>query len=373
MKVKFVDLNKLHKPILSEINESINKVIEKSDFINGEEVKIFEERWAKYTNQKYAIGVSSGYSALKLSNKALLHWYCSNVIIPTNSFIATANAFYDKHIYFTDSDKYNHLINYSYFKDMIFNCIVPVHLYGQPANIKQLLKLRKSEKIKFKIIEDACQAHGVSNKLIGQGDATCYSFYPSKNLGCFGDGGMITTNNKEIANKLYLLRSYGENPKNNHNVIGYNDRLDTIQAAILNVKLDYLDEWNNKRREISKQYHEKLENINNVHLLPYNKNSVYHLFVIEIINSSTNKYVIENKLSERHQLIQYLRKNKIETGIHYPIPIHKQKAYEINNNLSMPNAEHQSLIKLSLPIHPNLDSAEVSYVCNKIKDFYESL
>lgn len=373
MRIKFVDLGKLHEPIINEINEATNKVINKSNFVLGEELSEFEESWARYTKQKYAVGVSSGYHALELSKIAVMpklyeqhynEYYDSgfSVIIPTNSFIATANAFSNMFIQFSDIDPLNHLIDTEKLENtLISDIIVPVNLYGQPCNMNKIEKL--PDKHNSIIITDSCQGHGTDPKLIGRGIMTCYSFYPSKNLGCFGDGGIITTNNSEIADRLRLLRSYGENPKNNHKIIGYNCRLDTIQAAILNVKLNYLDEWNDKRKEIAKQYHEELDaELNeyyNVRLLPYNNDSVYHLFVIEAEN--------------RDKLKKFLEDNDIETGIHYPIPIHKQDCYRKFNNISLPIAEDKAKKILSLPIHPYLQTEEVSHVCNKIKEFYSGV
>lgn len=370
--IKFVDLTSLHRPLLREIGESVNKVINKSNFILGEEVQIFEENWARYTKQKYAVGVSSGYSALELSKKACSLDEHSEIIMPTNSFIATANAFYDNNdIIFSDVSPDNLLLDTKILEENFrsseleydtCDCIVPVHLFGQFCVMDKIKSL--ADKYNCKIITDACQAHGLDHKLIGKGLCTAYSFYPSKNLGCFGDGGIITTNDQEIYEKLKLLRSYGENPKNIHKIIGYNCRLDTIQAAILNVKLNYLNEWNNQRREIAKQYHEELEDNNelenNIRLLPFNEESVYHLFVIEILDKNKN----------RDKLKEFLAENSIETGIHYPIPIHKQYCYK-EYSISLPVAEEKAKRILSLPMHPCLQPDEVSYVCDKIKEFYK--
>lgn len=368
MHIKFVDLTSLHRPILREIGEAINKVVNKSNFILGEEVQIFEENWSRYTKQKYAVGTSSGYDALELAKIAVGLDEYSTIMLPTNSFIATANAFHsaDNDIVFSDISPDNLLLDPITLEEElklqeldndIVDCIVPVHLYGQPCDTNRISNL--SNKYDIKIIEDACQSHGISPRLIGKGLCTAYSFYPSKNLGCFGDSGIITTNDQEIYEKLKLLRSYGENPKNRHKIIGYNSRLDTIQAAILNVKLNYLDEWNNQRREIAKQYHEELEYNNeldnNIRLIPYNKESVYHLFVIEANN--------------RDKLKEFLAENDIECGIHYPIPIHKQDCYK-DYSISLPIAEEKAKRILSLPMHSSLQPDEIDYVCDKIKEFY---
>lgn len=308
--------------------------------------------------------VSSGYHALELAKIAVgLHEY-SSILLPTNSFIATANAFYhhDNDIILSDISTNDLLLDSKDLEEKlklmeldndIVDCIVPVHLYGQPCEMDKISNI--CNKYDVKIIEDACQAHGVSPRLIGKGLCTAYSFYPSKNLGCFGDGGIITTNNQEIYEKLKLLRSYGENPKNEHKIIGCNNRLDTIQAAILNVKLNYLDEWNDYRTEIARQYYEELDGIEGIILLPFNDESVYHLFVIEA--------------NDRDKLKSYLAENDIETGIHYNKPIHKQKCYN-DYSIPLPIAEEKAERILSLPMHPCLQPDEVSHVCDKIKEFY---
>ncbi len=717
--IRFIDLEKLHKPIRNEINIAINNVINRSAFIQGIELDDFEEAFAKYTNQEFAVGVSSGYHALELAKIAYLYkkalkeeltcieecLYNTSVAIPANTFIATANAYSDCMIQFTDINPDNHLINIKeklkfikehYDTHIMPDLVIPVHLYGQPCDMEGIMKLCKSHddyNTDITIIEDACQAHGASTKLIGKGLATCYSFYPSKNLGCYdekteiftsrgwinfkdlceedlvatiednimrfrptlkifkyvyngfmykfhnkgidllvtpnhnmyikiwnksdfyleeawklvrhsqwnfkqeipyeyidkthfvlppvfmkknaysgiiipereidmnlwleflgyyisegsvdinngchrititqypnskyyndmkncieslwgntlknehtkklsfcsqqiyeylvklghshekhipnefknlppeklkillialikgdgiflddyprkyytvskqladdiqeiaikcgiyttisynqdrkiyvlnfnkyinktmvrekhvnlefytgnvyccevpshillvrrngkvcwsgnslGDGGMVTTNDKEIADYITLLRSYGEHPKNTHEFIGYNCRLDTIQAAVLNIKLKYLKEWNNNRKEIARQYHEELDilDVNYIRTLPHNDDSVYHLFVIEAAN--------------RNALKNHLASTGIETGIHYPTPIHKQVAYKgyLDENESIPIAEQKASIILSLPIHPCMESDEVKYVCKRIDEFYKT-
>lgn len=347
--IKFVDFNHVH--LMKEIQERISKVVLKRDFINGEELQEFEAAWAKFCGQKYCVGTSSGFHALQLAKESLHLLTCAGVTIPANTFIATANAFSDRVIQFVDPDWKNHLVS-EFPDETIF---VPVHLYGQPCDMDYIMD--QANLYSSFVIEDACQAHGA--KGICLGDAACFSFYPSKNLGCWGDGGAVVTNDKDIAERVRMLANYGAKEKHNHEIVGYNCRLDTIQAAVLNVKLPYLNEWNNARRDVAQQYHEKLEGVNFIRLLPYNPDSVYHLFVIECL--------------ERDKLKQFLFENGIETGIHYPTPIHKTPAYKTFNNLQLPVSERLSMEILSLPIHPFMVEGEVTYVCDKIKEFSEKL
>ncbi len=342
--IKFVDFNHAH--LMKEIQERISKVVLKRDFINGEELQEFESAWAKYCGQKHCVGVSSGFHALQLAKESLHLRVCAGIAIPSNTFIATANAFSDKAIQFVEPNWKNHLVS----RFPAETVLVPVHLYGQPCNMDFIMN--QARLYSSFVIEDACQAHDANG--IGKGDATCFSFYPSKNLGCFGDGGAVVTNNKNIAERVRMLANYGMKEKYNHEIVGYNCRLDTIQAAILNVKLPYLNEWNNARRDVAKQYHEELEGVNFIRLLPYNPDSVYHLFVIECL--------------ERDKLKQFLFYNGIETGIHYPVPIHKTPSYRKFNSLQLPVSERLSKEILSLPMHPFLVEGEVTNVCVKIKE-----
>lgn len=353
MRVRFVNLYQLHNPIIHEIHDAMDDVAYKGDFINGTALQEFEEKWAKYCGKKYCVGLSSGFHALQLSKEAIRKSQQQYVMMPSNSFIATASAFYDMHIIFHDINPENHLIK-SHYIDFLGNSIyVPVHLFGQPCDSKTIELAKKNN---VTVIEDACQAHG--SKHIGFGDIQCWSFYPSKNLGCFGDGGAITTNNQELAEKIRMLANYGAKEKYKYNIIGYNCRLDTIQAAILNVKLNYLDEWNKKRQEVAKSYHEKLsDEIKGFKLLPYNNKSVYHLFVVES--------------DFRDELKGYLFIYGVETSIHYPVPIHKTPAFKLYNNYSLPITEEKAAKILSLPIHPYLTEKEIEYVCDIIKKFYK--
>lgn len=356
MIVKFNDLNKLHAPIMCEIQENILDVIKKSDFINGEALQEFESNWARYTGKKYCVGVSSGFHALQLSGRALGVKY---PIVPTNSFVASASAFEGCRLWLAEIEPVSHLIDLNMipYRYLDIDTIVPVHLYGQSVDMHHIRNIAND--YNYKIIEDACQAHG--NKQIGLGDVSCWSFYPGKNLGCLGDGGAVTTNNNDYAYRIRELANYGSTIKYKHYRIGYNCRLDTIQAAVLNVKLPYLDDWNESRRQVAQQYHEELDGFEKIRLLPYDPNSVYHLFVIE------------SQPNLRDSLREFLKTSGIETGIHYPIPIHKQEAYKQYNHERRIVAESKADKILSLPMHPNLESDEVKYVSDKIKEFYNGI
>jgi len=239
--------------------------------------------------------------------------------------------------------------------------IIPVHLYGQSVAIKKILGIAKKHKLH--VIEDCAQAHGAeyAGKRVGTfGVMGCFSFYPTKNLGAFGDAGMIVTNNKNMAEKCRMIRNYGQKNRYEHIMYGMNSRLDELQAAILRTLLPSLDQNNKKRSEIAKIYQEELSQVNELQLprMRDHANHVYHLFVIET--------------KRRDELHNYLKKNGIDTLVHYPIPIHKQKCFLEYNSIKLPIIEKKAHRILSLPNHPFLTKKEVEYVCEKIKSFYIS-
>ena len=364
MKVPFNDLTRIHNPIKNEILESISKIIDKNNYILGEPVEIFENNFADFHKINFGIGVDSGTSAIELGLRALGIGKNDEVIIPANTFIATASAviFSGAIPVFVDCDEYYN-IDVEKIKNKITSrtkAIIPVHLYGQVANIEEIMKIAKENNLK--VIEDACQAHGLSHdgKFVGSfGDIACFSFYPGKNLGAFGDAGMILTNNKEIAENIKMSRNYGQSIKYHHDFLGFNKRLDTIQAAVLDIKLKKLNEWTMERKQIAGKYKEKLKNP--VLILPKEKypgEHVYHLFVIRV--------------KERDKFMDFLKKNGIDTGIHYPIPIHLQKSC---SNLGykegdFPRTEEFAREIVSLPIFPGMIDEEIDYVCDKIKEYF---
>ncbi len=365
MKIKSVDLPRQYEIYKKEILDSIIKVMEKGDFILGGEVKKIETSFSEYIGCEYGVGIDSGTSALTLALLSANIGTGDEVITVPNTYISTAYAISEcgAKVVFVDVDEKTQLMDVSKLSDLINSktkAIIPVHLFGQMVDMKPLVKIARKHNII--IIEDACQAHGASQngKKAGSiGDLSCFSFYPGKNLGAFGDAGMVLTNRKELYDKLILLRNYGSPKKYLHSCKGRNARLDTIQAAILLVKMKYLDDWNRKRKIVAQFYSENLNNVGDL-ILPSIKegnNSSHHLYVV--------------RSSQRDRLCSYLNSKGIEAIIHYPIPIHLQKAYnELRlNRGSYPISERLADQILSLPIHPHLTSEEIEYIINCIIDF----
>ena len=364
MEIPQFRLDLQYKSIKEEIDNAIEKVNEKGWFILGEEVKNFEKEFSEYSQIKYGIGVGSGTDAIRLSLMALGIKQDDEVITVANTAIAGIAAIRSSNINptFADIDKESYNIDPNKIEQKITKktkAIIPVHLYGQSCDIKPILEI--AEKHNLKIIEDCAQAHGslYNNKKVGSfGDLSCFSFYPSKNLGCYGDGGMILTNNEEWCEKLSILRNYGQQKRYYSIMHGINSRLDEIQAAILRVKLKYLDQWNKKRREIAKFYNETLKGFVLPAEKPYAKH-VYHLYVI--------------RSKKRDKLKEFLKNNGIGTEIHYPIPMHLQPAYQDLNikEGALPITEKFSKEILSIPIYPELKEEElhtIASLMNKFKD-----
>ena len=370
MKVKFVDLTRQNKIIEKEILNVWNKQITNCDFILGKEVELFEKEFASFCGTKYAVGVNSGTDALFLSLKAIGIKEGDSVIVPVNTFIATAFAvvYTGAKPIFVDCSEEDFNLDLSQVEDVLkkykkkFNikAIIPVHLYGQCCNMDEVVNLAK--KYELLIVEDACQAHGAKfkNKPAGSfGECAAFSFYPSKNLGCFGDGGIVVTNNESIYNKICMLHNYGQKEKYIHLELGYNSRLDNLQAGILRVKLKYLEQWNQQRIELANYYIEKLSSNKNI-VLPKVKNDkkhIWHLFVI--------------RTKQRDKLRKYLAENGVETGIHYPVPLHLTPSFKwlVYKPGDFPIAEKFSNEILSLPIFPGMTKDEIGYVIEVIQKF----
>jgi len=371
MKVKFLDLKKINNQYREEIIEAITKVVDSGWYILGEEVEKFEEEFAKYCGTKYAIGVGSGLDALKLIIRGYkelgIFKEGDEIIVPANTYIATILAITEERLkpvlvepkletYLIDPDKIEEKITER------TKAIMVVHLYGQTCEMDKIWNIAK--KYGLKIIEDSAQAHGAfyKDKKAGNlGDASGFSFFPSKNLGALGDGGVITTNDEELANIVRYLRNYGSIKKYIHDYKGINSRLDELQAAILRVKLKHLDEEIEKRRKVAKFY---INNIDNPLIkLPLDrridpikyKMHVWHLFVI--------------RTKKRDKLQKYLADKGIETLIHYPIPPHKQKAYKEWHCLSLPITEKLSKEILSIPLNSVLTAEEIDQVVKVINRF----
>ncbi|NJE54443.1 DegT/DnrJ/EryC1/StrS aminotransferase family protein [Thermococcus sp. 21S9] len=361
--IPFVDLKREYQEIGDEILRAIQRVIESGWFILGNELNQFEKEFADYLGVKYAIGVNSGSDALYLAVKALGIHSGDEVITVSHTFISTVDAIVRNgaRVVFVDIDPETYTIDVDQLEKSITpktKAIIPVHLYGHPADMEPIMEL--AEEYGLYVIEDASQAHGAEykGKKVGTfGHLACFSFYPTKNLGAYGDAGAIVTNDAELADKLRMMRNYGSPKKYYHDFVGVNSRLDEIQAAVLRIKLKYLDQWNEKRRKIAKLYSELLDNSDVI--TPSEKEwakHVYHLYVIRHKN--------------RDKLQQYLSEKGIKTQIHYPVPVHLQKAYlELGYRVRLPITERISSEVLSLPMYPWLSNGEVESIANTVLEF----
>ena len=366
MMIPLVDLKVQYDSIKDEIDEAIQNVLNITSFIMGEELKRLEEEFALFCNTKYAIGVANGSDALILALRACGISKGDEIITVPHSFIATTEAIthVGGKIIFVDINPKTYTIDVSKIEEKISNktrAIIPVHLYGQPADMDPIIELAK--KYNLKVIEDAAQAHGAEykEKKVGSiGDAGCFSFYPGKNLGAYGDAGMVVTNNEGIAEKIKLLRNHGRiTKKYEHEIEGYSSRLDNLQAAILRVKLRHLNNWNEIRRKNAKKYNELLNDIDGI-FTPYEADyakHVYHLYVIRTEN--------------RDKLREELRSKDIATGIHYPIPLHLQPAYRYLGFKygDFPITEKASQEILSLPMFAELTDEQIEEIVELIKNF----
>lgn len=357
MKIPFLNLEPMHTAIKNEIVDAFKKTYDNNWFILGPSVEAFETEFSKYCGTDYCISCGNGLDALSIILRGYDIGKGDEVIVPSNTYIATALAvsYVGANAVFVDPDIKTFNIDANKIEAAITNktkAIIAVHLYGRPAEIDKIKVLCK--KYNLKLIEDAAQAHGAiyNGKKTGNlGDAAGFSFYPGKNLGALGDGGAILTNDSVLAEKVRAIRNYGSKVKYYNEHKGVNSRLDEIQAAFLSTKLKYLDKWNADRQRIAKIYLEKI--INSKIILPYINTvneSIWHVFAIR------SKY--------RDDLIKYLMDNKIETLIHYPVPIHLQKAYiDLGYNVGdFPVAEIISKTVLSLPMWYGMEEDEINYI-----------
>jgi len=351
--IPFVDFKRELAEIGNEVLEAIQQVLRNGWFILGEEVERFEEEFSKYLGAKFGIGVNSGSDALYLAVKALGISGGDEVITVSHTMISTVDAITRNNAkpIFVDIDPTTYVMDVSKVETKISKktrAIIPVHLYGHPVDMKPLMEI--ANKYDLYVIEDACQAHGSEYqkaKVGSIGDVGCFSFYPTKNLGAYGDGGLLATDNEELAVKLRKMRNYGQSRKYYYDFVGVNSRLDEMQAAILRKKLVYLDKWNERRRRTAKLYDELLSESEIV--TPIEKDSakhVYHLYVI--------------RYKERDRLQQHLLKEEIQTIVHYPIPVHMQKPYLSREKL--PVTENTCSHILSLPLNPWLREEEVNII-----------
>lgn len=357
------DFKKEYASNKRQVVKAVKNCLESGWYILGTEVENFEKEFADYIGTKYCIGVGNGLEALQISLMALGIGKGDEVLTVSNSAVATTLAITNTGAtpIFVDVDEFYHIDITKTEEKITSNtkAIIPVHLFGQPVAIEELLSLAK--KYNLHVIEDACQAHGASykSKLAGSfGTFGCFSFYPTKNLGAYGDGGAITTDSQELYNKCLALRNYGQTNRYEHDIVGLNSRLDEIQAAILRVKLKKLDKLIKKRNAIARIYLKNLSNIKQI-ILPKKRKDVlhtYHLFVVQV--------------EKRDALLEFLRSNNVQALIHYPIPIHKQKCYQQFNSLSLGQTENLAKKIISLPVHPFMKKRDVIIVCNLIKKFY---
>jgi dTDP-4-amino-4,6-dideoxygalactose transaminase len=360
MQIKFVDLNAQYNEIRSQVNSAITRVLDSCTFIGGSENLRFESNFSKYLGAKHCIGVGNGTDALYISLKSIGIGRGDEVIVPANTFIATAEAvgMTGAKVVFADCCQNSFNISYDDLKNKITKntkAIIPVHLYGNPVDMEPLLNFAKKNDIA--VIEDAAQAHGAeaNNLKVGTtGDLGCFSFFPGKNLGAYGDAGAIVTNNNELAEKARMFANHGRSKKFDHEFEGINSRLDSLQAAILNVKLEFLDQWTQRRQTIAKYYDDKLKNfVKTPEASPETKH-VYHLYVIRV--------------SKRDQLKMRLQEKGVSTGIHYPIPLPFTQAYQFLNHKpdEFPVAYSLKDQILSLPIHGSMSDDEVEYTTTQL-------
>lgn len=358
--IPFTDLSGQYYSIKDEVDNAIKEVLESGWYILGKKVELFEKNFANYCQTKYGIGVGNGTDAIHLALLACGVGKGDEVITVSNTATPTVLAitYTGAKPVFVDIDPESYTIDVERIEEKINDktkAILPVHLYGQPADMDLILELAR--KYDLKVIEDACQAHGAEyeGKKVGAiGDIGCFSFYPTKNLGGYGDGGMAVTNNGELADTLKMLRNYGMKKQYHSLIKGFNSRLDELQAAILDIKLKKLDEWNQKRRRNARIYDRLLENVVKPVEKEYSKH-VYHLYVIRC----SDKDEIQKKLADAG----------ISTLIHYPVPVHKQEAFADFNEVCLPNTESYAAQILSLPMFPELTETEITYISNKIIEF----
>jgi len=368
VQIPFLDLKSQYESIRGEVNHRLQGVIEDCSFILGPEVERFEKAFASYCGVSYCIGVGSGLDALTLSIRALGVQPGDEIIIPANTFVATGLAIIQagaqpvlvdccENDFNIDPEKIEAAITPA------TKAIIPVHLYGRLANMKAVCDIANRHGLH--VIEDAAQAHGAEtggNHAGGFGTAGCFSFFPGKNLGAYGDGGAVVTNDENLANKIKYLRNYGSKVKYEHEYLGVNSRLDSLQAAVLSVKLQYLDRWSELRRERASWYDKALqiEAITRPSL-PSQKEHVWHLYVI--------------RSNFRNELLSFLQQKGIMAQIHYPHPVHLHACFEgkLGGEGKYPVAEKLSREIISLPIYPELSKEQIDFIAETVKSFPQTV
>ncbi len=358
MEVPFLDLRAQYTTIHDEIDRAVREVVDSTAFAGGPFVERFEEEFARYCGVDYAVGVGSGTDALGLILLAFGIGPGDEVITVPNTFIATAEAISMSGAspVFIDVDQETYTMDPSLIEAAITSktkAVIPVHLYGQTADMDPILAVARKHGLR--VVEDACQAHGAEYKggrAGSLGDAAAFSFYPGKNLGAYGEAGAVTTNNGALAETIRMLRDHGQRTKYHHDLIGWNCRMDGIQAAVLSVKLKHLDDWNDARRSNAQSYRELLKNTTKV-LVPKEAEyarHVYHLFVVRV--------------PDRDRVVEELARARVQSGIHYPVPIHRQIAYQdspvVSTDCNVATSISRSV--MSLPMFAELARSQIEYV-----------
>lgn len=360
--IHMVDTKTQYLKIKHEIDFAIQEVIDSSQFIQGPAVKKFENNIEKYLGVKYAIGCASGTDALQIAMMAIGIKPGDEIITTPFTFVATTEtiAILGAIPVYVDIDVKTYNIDVNKIEEKITSntkAIMPVHLYGQPSEMDRIMEI--AHKYNLKVIEDAAQALGARYKdkmICAIGDIGCISYYPSKNLGAFGDAGMLVTNDDVLADKIRMIISHGSKKKYYHEILGVNSRLDSLQAAILNVKLKYLDEYCDSRNKAAYLYNEKFNGILDIPYVMPNVKHIYHQYSIRVNN--------------RDKMVEYLKENNIPSMIYYPVPLHLQEAYKYNYKPGdFPVSEQISKDIISLPMHTELDDEQINYISSKIIEF----
>jgi len=362
--IPFLDLNQINKPYIQAIEEASLRVLRSGWYILGNELKSFETAFARYCQAKYCIGVANGLDAIGLILRAYDFPEGSEIIVPGNTYIASVLpvSYLNLRPVFVEPDLCSMLIDPLKIEEKITSdtkAILCVDLYGRSCEMKEILSLAK--KYNLKVITDAAQAHGAlydGQKVGSIADATAFSFYPTKNLGALGDAGAVTTNDQDLAERIIYLRNYGSKERYKNEFQGINSRLDEIQAAILNVKLPFLETENERRRSIARRYLAEIK-LNDLILPPGDRINfdAWHLFVVRHPDRST--------------FIEFLDKMGIQTNVHYPLPIHKQKAYAEINHYHFPITEEIHREVVSLPLNPVLTEEEVTYIIEAVNQYQQ--
>jgi perosamine synthetase len=357
-----ISLSKMY--VDDQIEKAISDVLNSGRYISGQNLKSFEEEFADLCSTEYAVGVSSGTSAILISLMALGIGAGDEVIIPSHTFIATGSPakFLGASLVYTDIDPETYTIDPAEIERKVTprtKAIIPVHLYGHPCDMDPINDIAKAHNLY--VIEDACQAHCATykgRKTGSLGDIACFSFFPSKNVTVLGDGGMVTTNDSELARKVGMLRNHGRTQKYVHEMLGLNCRLSEVHATIGREQLKHLAEWTERRRAIAAKYNALLRDFGVI--IPVEREwakHVYHMYVIRVM--------------QRDNLAAYLKERDIETGIHYPVPVHRQPC--LMSDVHLPITEKYVNEILSLPMHPQLSDEQVDYVASEVRNFVESV